>query len=53
MIRNMDIVKLRKVGTSLVITIPKPLLKCLKWEEGFNLFLEVKEDKLIVRALTS
>lgn len=36
------IVRLRRQGTSLVITIPIELLKELEWQEGDDVLLETK-----------
>jgi antitoxin component of MazEF toxin-antitoxin module len=42
-------VKLSKVGNSLKMTVPKPALWALKWEEGDMLEIDVEEDTMIVK----
>ena len=39
------IVKLRKQGNSLVITISKEIIDVLKWDENDYVFVETKEAK--------
>jgi antitoxin component of MazEF toxin-antitoxin module len=39
------IVKLRKTGNSLAITIPKEMVDELEWTEGNSVFLETKPSK--------
>ncbi|MCS7115016.1 MAG: AbrB/MazE/SpoVT family DNA-binding domain-containing protein [Candidatus Bathyarchaeota archaeon] len=47
--RTKDFVKLRKAGNSLVITIPKEILATLGWQPEDELYIEVKNETLIVR----
>jgi antitoxin component of MazEF toxin-antitoxin module len=42
-------VKLSKVGNSLKMTIPRPALWALGWEEGDTLEIDVEEDTMIVK----
>ena len=39
-----QIVKLRRVGDSTVMTIPKPILADLSWEQGEQVILYVGTD---------
>jgi len=41
--KTKDFAILRKQGNSLVVTIPKGIMQTLNWEEGDELFLEVKD----------
>ena len=41
-------VKLSKRGNSLVMTVPRPVVKTLEWNEGDMLKVGVEDGKMIV-----
>ncbi len=45
-------VKLRKAGSSLVISVPTPAYKGVGWKEGDKLELTVTDSELVVRKVT-
>lgn len=41
--------KLRKVGNSVVVTLPKNIVDQAGWKAGDNLAFELEEDKVVIR----
>lgn len=48
----MKVGKVLKIGDSLGIVIPRPILRKLSWWQADHLVMEVQDDTLVLRNLT-